>query len=313
MNPHPRWDVVGLGENSVDDVYRLPRHPVPGTPDAKLEIRSHARLAGGQVVTTLATCAAMGLRTAYVGVFGSDDNGRFVRDAGARRGVDVTGAVTADAPNRHAVILVDDAHGDRVVLWQRHPGLSLPPERLGSAHLTDTRVLHVDDVDDAAAVHAARIARAAGVPVTCDIDAVGARTDELIATVSVAILAEHVPAALTGHTDLERALRTIRSRMAGPEPLVCVTQGARGASLLQSDRLHHQPAFAVTPVDTTGAGDVFRGAFIAAWLRGDAPGAILGFANAAAALSCTRTGALDGVPGLDETRRLFESRHIRLS
>ena len=74
--------------------------------------------------------------------------------------------------------------------------------------------------------------------------------------------------------------------------------------LLDGDKLYHEPAFPVAVSDTTGAGDVFRGGFIAALLSGDAPGDILRFANAAAALSCTRLGAIDGVPSLEEAQAL---------
>jgi sugar/nucleoside kinase (ribokinase family) len=70
--------------------------------------------------------------------------------------------------------------------------------------------------------------------------------------------------------------------------------------LLEGDRLHHVLGLPVEVVDTTGAGDVFRGAFIAALLRGDSPAGILRFANAAAALSCTRLGAIDGIPAMEE-------------
>jgi sugar/nucleoside kinase (ribokinase family) len=75
-----------------------------------------------------------------------------------------------------------------------------------------------------------------------------------------------------------------------------VTLGARGALLLDDGHLHHAPAPRVDAVDTTGAGDVFRGAFITALLEGQAPPSILQFATAAAAASCTRLGAVGGVP-----------------
>jgi sugar/nucleoside kinase (ribokinase family) len=58
-------------------------------------------------------------------------------------------------------------------------------------------------------------------------------------------------------------------------------------------------------VDTTGAGDVFRGAFIYAMLRGLPPGEVLRVANAAAAISVTRPGALDSVPTLLEVQRFL--------
>ena len=76
--------------------------------------------------------------------------------------------------------------------------------------------------------------------------------------------------------------------------MMCVTLGRSGAMIVDDGRVHYAPAFAVDAVDTTGAGDVFRGAFIYGLLRGDEPPALLRFANAAAAVSCTRRGAMNG-------------------
>src|SRR5688500_18638021 len=88
----------------------------------------------------------------------------------------------------------------------------------------------------------------------------------------------------------------------------CVTLGPRGAMLLDVDRLHHAPAFNVEAIDTTGAGDVFRGGLIYSLLRGDPPEVMLRFANAAAAISCTREGAIGGVPTLAEVEALISER-----
>ena len=292
------FDVVGVGANSVDYVYRLPEYPRPDSPASKLQIRSHLISCGGQVATTLCTCAAMGLRTAYVGAVGSDDNGRRMRDELTRRGVDMSSAVVRDAVNPYAVILLDDQQGERIVLWDRSPGLALTDAELPRSVIQSARLLHVDDVDEDASIRAARIAREAGIPVTSDIERVTDRTAELVAAVSVPIFAEHVMEPLTGERDFERALRALRRRHNG---LLCVTLGAHGAMLLDGDRLHHVHGVKLPIVaDTTGAGDVFRGAFIYALLRGDPPDAMLRFANTAAALSCTRTGAIASVPTLPE-------------
>jgi sugar/nucleoside kinase (ribokinase family) len=142
-------------------------------------------------------------------------------------------------------------------------------------------------------VAAARLAREAGAHVTCDLESIGARTGELLRELTVPILAQGLPEALTGEDDPEQALRRLDAPHAR---LRCVTMGTQGALLLEGDRVHRVAALHVDVVDTTGAGDVFRGAFIAALLRGLAPEAILRFANAAAALSCTKAGALGGVP-----------------
>ena len=297
-------DVIGVGANSVDHVYRLPEFPKPDSPAAKLRIAHHAIACGCQTATTVCTCAAMGLRSRYVGAMGNDDHGRLIRDELSRRGVDITHTAVRDAANAYAVILLDDVQGERVVLWDRESRLDLTPGDIDAAGIGDARLLHVDDVDAEASIHAASIAREAGIPVMSDIERVGDRTEALIASVTVPIFAEHALEPLTGERDFERALRVLRRRHAG---MLCVTLGARGAMLLDGDRLYHEPAFQAAVLDTTGAGDVFRGGFIAALLRGNLPGDILRFANAAAAISCTRLGAINGVPTLEETQALARS------
>lgn len=302
------FDVIGIGANSVDYVYRLPAYPEVDGPNAKMRISSHMLCCGGQVATALSTCAAMGLRVKYVGATGTDDNGRRIRDELARRGIDLTDAVIRDVTNQFAVIMVDEHAGERIVLWDRHEGLVLRPRELAPEILTHARVLHVDDVDQNAAILAAHAGRGAGAAVTSDIDRITERTEELVSAVTIPIFAEHVPKALTGEADFERALRKLRRLNAG---MMCVTLGPRGAVVLEGDRFHHEPAFQVDALDTTGAGDVFRGALIAALLRGESVPDMLRFANAAAGVSCTRLGALNGVPTREEAAELMRQAVVR--
>ena len=296
------FDVVGVGANSVDYVYRLPDFPAPDGPKAKLRIVQHAVSPGGQTATTLCTCAAMGLEPTYIGALGNDANGELLRDELTNRSVDVSHLAIRDSPNAFAVILLHHLHGERVVLWDRTSVLDLEPEEIDQAVIRGARLLHVDDVDEGAAILAASIARDARIPVTSDIERVGARTRELLSLISIPIFAEHVLEALTGEQDFERGLRKVK----GPgHDMVCVTLGGRGAMMLAGDQIHRVSGIPVDVVDSTGAGDVFRGAFIASLLRGDGPQDVLRFANLAAALSCTRPGAIGGIPTLSEVQALF--------
>jgi sugar/nucleoside kinase (ribokinase family) len=292
------WDVVGVGANSVDYVYRLPAAPATKGQHAKLRVDSHTVFCGGQVTTALSTAAAMGLRAKYIGTLGSDRNGFLMKAELERRGIDIADVVVRNAPNPYAVILVVQPTGERIVLWDRPAGAGLRPEELPTDVLRQARVLHVDDVDEAASIAAARQGREAGVHVTSDIERATARTWDLVEAVTVPVFAEDAPRELTGEQDIEAALRVIRQRHAG---LLCVTLGARGAIMLEGDRVHRAPGFPVRAVDTTGAGDVFRGALIYALLRGDEPAGMLRFANAAASISCTRDGAMNSVPTAAET------------
>jgi sugar/nucleoside kinase (ribokinase family) len=301
------FDVLGIGANSVDYVYRLPAYPERDGPNAKMRISSHSLCCGGQVATALCTCAAMGLRAKYIGASGTDDNGRRVRAELTRRGIDMVDAVIRDVTNQFAVIMVDEHAGERIVLWDRAEGLLLRPRELPPEVLAAARVVHVDDVDQEASIMAAEIARGAGRIVTSDIDRITPRTEALVSAVTIPIFAEHVPAALTGEGDVERALRKLRGLNDG---LMCVTLGPRGAGGLDGDDFYHEPAFTVDAVDTTGAGDVFRGALISALLKGESSRDAMRFANAAAAISCTRLGAINGVPSYDEAAALANGKAV---
>ena len=298
------WDVLGIGENSVDDTLRLAA-PLGRGRSGKVEVRSRATTVGGQVATTLAACAAFGLKAAYAGVFGNDEYARLVRAEMQQRGVDISGALVRQAPNRRATILVDP-DGERTVLWSRDARLALHPSEVRPEVIAGARLVHVDNVDEPAAVRAAQLARAAGALVTSDIDTVSELTDVLVSEVSVAIFAEEVPLALTGERSAEAALWRLRERYQPRSPALCVTCGRRGALLLYDDQLYDSPGIAVTAVDTTGAGDIFRGGFIAAWLEGRTPSAVLRFANTAAAHSCGRAGAMSSVPSLAEVHSALE-------
>lgn len=296
-----RLDVLGLGESSVDHVNLLPTAPLARGTASKLRISSTFDAAGGQIATMLAACSGLGLRAGYLGPLGSDDNGRLIRSELERRGVDLSGVLVRDAPARFAIILVDESTGERTVLWHRDPGLDIGEGEIDSSVLS-ARVLHVDDVDERAAIRTAKAAVARGLIVTSDLDRVTEYTHDLVASVSIPIFAEHVPPTLTGERDPERALRKLRQQHAG---LLCVTLGTAGSMALDGDRLIHVPAFKVHAVDTTGAGDIFRAGFVYGLLAGWQTLDILKFANAAAAVSCTRLGAMGSAPALAEVEQML--------
>ncbi len=172
--------------------------------------------------------------------------------------------------------------------------------------MKNSRLIHVDDVDRQAALYACLVARTSGIPVTSDIEQATEEVEELIRAVTYPIFDHLAPAILTGETDPERALRKLRRLNPG---VLCMTLGERGSAALEGDRFHAAPAEKVTPVDTTGAGDVFRAGFIYGLLKGWPVPALLRFANAAAAVSCTRLGAIASVPSLEEVSTLYHRGH----
>jgi sugar/nucleoside kinase (ribokinase family) len=288
-----RCDVVGVGANSIDFVYRLPAYPRPDSAFAKLPITGHLISCGGQITTALATCAAMGLSTSYIGTIGTDAHGRRMREELQRRGIDLSHAITRDTGNPFAVILLDDREGERVVLWHRDPLVALSASEIDRDAIVSGRLVHVDDVDLDASIEAARLARAAGVPVTSDIERTTEDVKTLLGAVTIPIFAEHVPSALTGETELPRALERLRQPH---HTMLCVTLGARGALLLAAGEIIQEPGIAVKTVDTTGAGDVLVGVLAAALDTGIDLLAATVWAIRAASLKVTRPGTIAGFP-----------------
>ena len=293
-------DVIGVGTNSVDEVLQLPSAATGIPAGGKMRVIDRRFMCGGQTATVTAACASLGLRAAYMGAFGSDEHGRLIRNELKSCGVDVRQSIECDAPNRGAVILVDP-HGTRTVLWHRSDRLKLPFEKLRPSAV-QAAVIHIDDDDPQIAVHAASVARAAGVAVTSDLEHLSDHAETLIASVTYPIFEQNLPVRMTGERDPERALRKLRRLNAG---LLVMTRAEQGSVALDGDTFHVAPAFSVKVVDGTGAGDVFRAAFIYALLQKWPVPEMLRFANAAAALSCTKPGAIPSVPTLPQVEELL--------
>jgi sulfofructose kinase len=151
--------------------------------------------------------------------------------------------------------------------------------------------------------HAARIAHDAGIPVTVDVDTIYHGFDRVLPYVDYLIASSEFPAQWTNEPDPFRALETIQ-REYGMR-VAAMTLGAHGALALENGRYLYSPAFVVNCVDTTGAGDVFHGAFCYSVLQGMSLGDALDFSNAMAALNCTALGARGGISGIEEVRSLM--------
>lgn len=300
------FDIVGFGENSLDLLAVLAEPPAP---NSKQRLQRFARLPGGQIATAMAACARLGWRARYVGTFGDDDMGAEVRASLASEGVDLAASRTIPgAVNRFAVVLVDARSGDRTVLWDRHPALTMAPADVPREAVTSGRLLLVDCHDTAAATQAAKHARHAGIPTLIDVEKVRPGMAELLQQTDVIIAAQEFPTALTGHEDLGRALETMGREFGAA--IVTVTLGALGSLTWSAGREIRTPAFPVDCVDSTGAGDVFRAGFAAACLRTGEDGELedaLDYANAAAALSCRALGARGALPTAEDVNRFLLS------
>lgn len=299
------FDVVGFGLNTIDLIAVVEQYPEP---DSKQQLTDFIERPGGQAATAMAACARLGWRTRYVGRFGDDVRGRVARASLEEEGVDLSTCEDVAAPQPVSLILVD-GDGRRTVLWSRVPVLNMDVDDVEAGVVTSGRVLLVDCHQTAAATQAATYARRAGVPTIIDVEKVRPGIEALLAQIDLIITARAFPEAFTGVSGIGSALAALARRF---EPaLVCATLGQEGSLAILGGTEIHTPGFQVPVVDTTGAGDVFRGGLIAGWLAaGPRPQAeeVLTYANAVAALKCRALGARTAIPRRAEVEHLLASR-----
>jgi sulfofructose kinase len=292
-------DVVGVGINATDTIIRLPHFPAS---DSKLELISAETVPGGQVASAIVACKRWGLRARYVGKIGDDSAGDLQRREMERDGVEAHWLVARGCSSQIAYILVDDSSGERTVLWKRDPAIALRPGDLNRNLISSARVLLVDGHDTEAAAQAARWAREAKIAVVGDFDNLYPGVQDLLQFVDSPITSKDFPERLTGEADLLKSLPAIFAKFECL--LVAVTLGRLGVLAWDGERFILCPGFCVHAVDTTGAGDIFHGAFVFGLIRGWPLPQILEFSCAAAALNCTAPGARGRIASLDEIESL---------
>jgi sulfofructose kinase len=296
------FDVVGMGLNAVDHICIIPRFPKY---EEKLKMDDFRRTAGGQVASAMVACSRWGLKTKYVGKFGSDEMGDFSYGSLERDGIDLSDVMRVEgALNQFALILVDAQTGERTIIWKRDPRLAIMPGEVPLDGISKGRFLLLDGHDAPAAARAAEEAGKAGVQVVIDAETVKPGTRELVQSCDYVVCSKEFPKGYTGIRDLKQAL--LRIRDSGPRCVVS-TLGKDGALCLEDRTFIRSAGFKVSCIDSTGAGDVFHGAFIYGLALDWDMERILDFSNAAAALNCTVIGARGGIKPVDEIFDLIKS------
>ncbi len=295
------FDVIGIGLNATDTLIIASHFPAYG---GKVPFHEEILSPGGQVASAMVTCAKLGLRAKYIGTVGDDERGRVQLDSLQGCGVDLEHVhIRPGCANQSAYIVIDQSTGERTVFWQRPDCLSLTPGDIPEDQIRRARLLHIDGHDTPAVEHAARIARANGIPVTVDVDTIYPGFEGVLQNVDYLLASSEFPARWSKIEDPHRALQALQ-REYGMR-VAAMTLGAHGSLALVEGRFHYSPAFVVNCVDTTGAGDVFHGAFCYAVLQEMEIGEALDFANAMAALNCTAIGARGGIRSAQDAHALM--------
>jgi len=301
-----RLDVVGIGSMVVDRLHRAPR--ILGA-DEKCILEPlasggpAARFVGGVVLNHLGWAAVLGLRTGIFGRQPDDEDGRFLRAAMDRHGIERQ-LLAAGSATSVAEVFVDPA-GGRAIYMAPGATRETPPEEIRRHHAAFIRraarlTTEVSQLPLAAALEAVRLAREAGIPAWLDLDVPPSdavpglgEEGELLALLRAAELVKPSKAAarelLPGAHDALALARGLRARFGNRA--VIVTDAEAGCAVAAEGFEGWVPARPVKAVDETGAGDAFLGGLLAALHHGLGWADAGRLANACGAACVERLGA----------------------
>lgn len=309
MNNHPQ--IIGLGMATLDILLRLGTMPTWEKMTRLADIRLDG---GGWVASAMAASARLGAHVGFIGTAGNDEAAEVKLRLLEKEGIDLSRIVRRDVPDDQVVVVYVHAEtGERYFSGVERWGTGqLQVSELDKDYITAADFLHLDGFHFDAALQAAQWMQAAGKTVVLDIgktSKVDAQRAALLPHVDVLVSGAGVAKALTGKDDIFAAGTDVLAL--GPRIFV-QTEGAEGCFTITADEQFHTPAFPTEVIDTTGAGDVFHGAFIVGMLHGWPLRDIARFSAAVSAIKCTKLGGRAGIPTMPETLAFLHKRGIVL-
>ena len=300
--------IVGVGHNCLDYLCTVEAYPPE---DGSTHITAIAEQGGGAAATAVVAFSRLGRSAAFIGKLGDDDAGRKIIDSLQKNGVD-TSYIDIVEGGRSSVsyLMVNPANASRTKF--PYPD-ELPPiewdERLTQL-VREAKALHIDGTKYDNALSAARIAKEAGVTVSldgCSMQRDNEKNKTLASLADILIMNARYPLLVSGIKNYAEALLAMSHRGA---KIVIGTQGASGCMAVIGESVFRFPAYEVPARDTTGAGDVFHGAFLAGYFKGMDLETNIKFASAVSALKCMEVGGRAGIPSYEDALSFMNGRTI---
>lgn len=288
--------IACVGITVMDRLYYVGDLPTEG---GKYVANNYREVGGGPAATAAVAAAKLGAKVDFIGRVGDDDTGTSLLQELESFGVNTryTKRFTNARSSQSAIVV--DACGERIIVNYPSPDLLAEASWLNSIDFSQWDVVLADVRWHEGTKNAFTQARAAGVPTVLDGDITPQDISDLVALSDHAVFSAPGLRRMTGEQDLLAGLKKSQMLTNGH---VYVTNGSEGCFWLENQQIAHQTGFSVEVVDTTGAGDVFHGAFAYSLALGEAGGSGIRFASAVAALKCTRPGGRAGIPDCEQTR-----------
>ena len=295
--------MIGLGQASIDYLGRVSSFPKE---DGKEELLDLHMQCGGPASTALVTLSRMGIQTSFLGSISDDPLGVEIVKGLKKEKVDHSFLkVTQGYTSQFAFIAVSKDAGERTVFWTRGSVPQLKTTEVDLSPFPHARILHTDALMVEASMEAARQAKEMGLMVVMDAGTLREGYRELASMVDIMIASERFGTAVAGSDKpVEKALGVLSQW--GPSQVV-ITLGSKGSIGWSGGKIISQKAFPVNVVDTTGAGDVYHGAYIYGLLQSWDMAKCMRFASATSALKCMEMGARKGIPTLEKTMNFLKN------
>jgi sugar/nucleoside kinase (ribokinase family) len=297
------FDLLAFGDPNIDLLFTVDRAPQA---DQKVLGRRLPPYAGGTVANVACAAGLLGRPTLAYGRIADDGEGEFLRREYERFGVVTSHLRVVPGATSPTALIIIEANGEKALVYSPMPGPTLHAESFAAA-LAQSRLLYAMpyNLPEFEQLHA--LARAAGVPLAIDIETAmvpdRAHLHRLLSLCDLAFMNDTTYRAILGAAPQEEGMAGLLEF--GARMLV-ISCGARGAMLVTRDQAITQPAFAAEVVDSTGAGDSFNGAFLAALLEGQPLEDALRFACAAGSIAVTATGARSALPTRAQVAALLQ-------
>jgi ribokinase len=287
--------IFNLGSINIDNFYRVPHIPAPGE---TLTAYDHSVGLGGKGANQSVAAARAGSDVVHIGAVGPE--GQWCLDALTGVGVDTSQVATLVTATGHANIVVN-AEGENQIILYSGANTALTTDQvdaaLAGAKPRDSLILQNETN---LTVEAAKVARARGMRVIYSAAPfVAEDARQMLPHTDMLVLNEVEAQQLTAALGIAIADLTL--------PVVLITKGADGAVWYKNGlEVEQIPAFPVTPVDTTGAGDCFIGYVAAGLDQGLSPKEAMRLGAAASAIKVTRFGTADAIPARAEVEQFLQ-------
>ena len=299
--------ILVIGSSNTDLITTMKRFPAPGE---TIEGAGFFTAMGGKGANQAIAALRSGGDVSFITSLGNDVNGQTALEYYKQQGLDVSMSLVVDGvPSGTAVIWVNEAGENSIVIT---PGAN---NRLTSEYIqqleneiktADLLVLQME-IPYETVCTVCTLAKKYGRKVMLNVAPARKVDETLLQNVEILVVNETEAETISGQklkeNDVEEMVDLLLSM--GPN-VVLLTLGDKGCFLKTGNEKYHIPAYKVNPVDTTGAGDTFCGAFAAEFLRGKNWAEILQFATAAAAISVMQIGAQPSIPKQPEIQQFIK-------